>query len=185
MGAKVDSVTVAVNQDAAAHSATITIPRGAIETGTESIVVSVTPSDKQAEAAALGGSSAAASFDLTISNAASGTIFARAVTVSYDVDLPDGARNVRFFCIDDGTTVNASYANGTATGSLRHFSAWTIVYDMPADAADDGDELPPSWHYVPQQQARSSNTTMIVAACAAAVAAIAVTLVIVNVMRKS
>jgi hypothetical protein len=184
-GAKVDAVTVAVNQDAAAHSATITIPKGAIETGTESISISVTPSAKQAGEAVLNGSSATAAFDLTISNAESGTVFAKPVTVSYDVDLPTGAHNVRFLCIDDGTTVPADYTDGTATGTLGHFSAWTIVYDMPADINDDGDELPPSWHYVPQQQARSSNTTMIIAACAAAVAAIAVALVMINFMRKS
>ena len=168
--------------------ASITLPKNAIAEAdmADSISLSVEASAATVPAAALGNSQATAAFDLNLEGTNT-TQFAAGTkaTVTVEVDLPAGAINVRFYCIDEPTTVPATVAGNTATAALPHFSAWAIVYDMPADAADDGDELPPSWHYVPQQQARSSQTTMIVAACAAAVAAIAVALVMINFMRKS
>lgn len=100
--------------------------------------------------------------------------------VTVGVELPSGASNVRFFCITDGTFFNATYANGAVSGQLPHFSTWAIVYDLPADVNEDGDELPPSWHYVPQQQSEDNHTIMIVAACAAIVA-----LLVLNMVRKN
>lgn len=78
----------------------------------------------------------------------------------------------------------SAVAGGTVTGMLPHFSTWTIVYDMPAVIIDDGDELPPSWDYVPQHQVRGSQTTTIMAVCAAAVAAIAVAIAAFVVVKK-
>ena len=184
--AKISDVTVAVNSGSA-NEASITLPAGFLAAGDvgQTVSISVTDSPRQADATAAGATAATAAFNLNLEGTAT-TEFEEDVTVSMAVDLPAGASNVKFYCLDNGTTVPARYANGTATGALPHFSAWAIVYDMPADAdVFDDDELPPTWHYVPQQQSSSSNTTMIVAACAAAVAAIAVALVMLNVVRKN
>lgn len=100
------------------------------------------------------------------------------VTVSVDRAVPFDATNVMFYCIENGDTVPATVAVNIVSADLLHFSHWAVIYDVPADViVDDGDQLPPIWHYVPQQQASSSHTTTIMVAIAAAVAAIAVILV--------
>lgn len=111
--------------------------------------------------------------------------FNNPVTVSIERDIPADATNVRFFCIDNGDTVYAQVNGSTVTGDLWHFSSWAIIYDLPADVMIiDGDDLPPTWHYVPQQTHHSS-TTLIAATCAAAIAAIAIMLVALVVTRKN
>jgi hypothetical protein len=162
-------MTLSVNSDSA-NPAAITFPSGSVTTTGEAVSLSVT--------------SGADSFEISITGAESE--FAQDVSMSYAVDIPDNATGIMVRCLETGEEFPVDYDGTYATFGLPHFSTWTIVYVLPADAdaIDDGDELPPTWHYVPQQQSSSSNTTMIVAACAAAVAAIAVALVMLNVVRK-
>lgn len=139
--------------------------------------------DAYTNPAGIGASGATRPFELNLGGSNTSE-FNGLVTVSIDRSVPAGATNVRFYCIDEPTEVSAAVAGGTVTGMLPHFSTWTIVYDMPAVIIDDGDELPPSWNYVPQHQVRGSQTTTIIDVCAAAVAAIAVAIAAFVVVKK-
>ena len=174
--ANVSKVTVAVNKNGA-DAATITIPRNAIDAGllAANVSLSVSGSNLVPSAAAIGSSVATRAFELNI-DGSDAERFNTPVTVSIDRDIPADATNIRFFCIDNGDTADAQVNGDTVTGSLWHFSHWAIVYDLPANEVVGGNDLPPAWHYVPQQTHHSS-VPLIAAACGAAVAAIAVILV--------
>lgn len=174
--ANVSKVTVAVNGNGA-NAATITIPRNAIGAAllADNVSLSVNGSNMMPTAAAIGSSVATQAFELNIGGS-DAEMFNAPVTVSIDRDIPADATNVRFYCIDNGDTADAQVNGNTVTGELWHFSHWAIVYDLPENAVAGGDDLPPMWHYVPQQTHHSS-MPLIAAACAAAIAAMATALV--------
>jgi|GEM_PF-1535069 len=174
--ANVSKVTVAVNGNGA-NAATITIPRNAIGATllADNVSLSVNGSNLVPTAAAIGSSVATQAFELNIGGS-DAEMFNAPVTVSIDRDIPADATNVRFYCIDNGDTADAQVNGNTVTGELWHFSHWAIVYDLPENAVAGGDDLPPMWHYVPQQTHHSS-MPLIAAACAAAIAAMAIALV--------
>ncbi len=176
--AKVKDVTIAMG------GATIVSPKTAVADYDTADSISLSVADSPAPISAdIGVSGATRPFELNLGGSNTSE-FNGLVTVSVDRSVPAGATNVRFYCIDEPTEVSAAVAGGTVTGMLPHFSTWTIVYDMPAVIIDDGDELPPSWNYVPQHQVRGSQTTTIMAVCAAAVAAIAVAIAAFVVVKK-
>jgi len=174
--ANVSKVTVAVNGNGA-NAATITIPRNAIGAAllADNVSLSVNGSNLVPAAAAIGSSVATQAFELNI-DGSDAKRFNSPVTVSIDRDIPANATNVRFYCIDNGDTADAQVNGYTITGELWHFSHWVIIYDLPANAVVEEDDLPPTWHYVPQQ-AHHSNMPLIAVACGAAIAAIATILV--------
>ena len=174
--ANVSKVTVAVNGNGA-NAATITIPRNAIDAGllAANVSLSVNGSNLVPSAAAIGSSVATRAFELNIGGS-DAEMFNAPVTVSIDRDIPADATNVRFYCIDNGDTADAQVNGNTVTGELWHFSHWAIVYDLPENAVDGGDDLPPMWHYVPQQTHHSS-MPLIAAACGAAIAVMVIALV--------
>lgn len=137
----ISDITVTVNQGSS-NGAVIIIPSNALAAADigETFSVSVTESAAQVVPSAIGGSSSTAAFDLNIIGTAT-TEFQSSVTVSMTVELPAGANNVRFYCIDNGDVVDATYSDGVATASLGHFSAWTIVYDKPVIIIEDDDDI--------------------------------------------
>jgi len=129
---KFDSITVKLS-GGPFGTATVKVPSNAVKSSdlSECFAISISGSDSY------GGSTAAFELDITGSLT---TVFDSKVTVSVGANLPSGATNVRFYCLDSGEYVRAVYKGGNVTAALDHFSTWTIYYDIPDTPSKDKDK---------------------------------------------